>query len=129
MQEFVYGSRQFFGERRQHHPPSDRYQQVVLKVFAKPRQRAARSRLAQMNPLSCSSYILLDEEGIQYQQKIQIESAKVHGSLSKRNRILHHRVKRRPPAHRRFPQDAASIPCLFVERVIECERQPSYIWP
>jgi hypothetical protein len=36
-----------------------------------------------MNPLSYTSYILLDEEGVQYHQKIQIESAKVHGSLSK----------------------------------------------
>jgi len=38
-----------------------------------------------MNPLSYTSYILLDKEGVQYHQKIQIESAKVHGSLPKDN--------------------------------------------
>jgi hypothetical protein len=70
LQQIAYRLCQFFGERRQHHPSPDRYQQVVLEVFAKPRQRAARRGLAQMNPLSCTSHIFLDEERVQYHQEI-----------------------------------------------------------
>ena len=70
--------RQFFGQRRQHHLSSHGYQQIVLEVFAKTRQRPARGRLTQVNSLSGTSHALLGKKSIEHYEKIQIEAVQVH---------------------------------------------------
>ncbi|MNC86454.1 hypothetical protein D3C83_21200 [compost metagenome] len=76
------GLDEIFGDWRQGHLASDRDEQLVVEVVAKPGQRAAHRRLAQVQPVAGARDVALREQGVESDEKIQIEEMQVHAATS-----------------------------------------------
>ena len=72
-QEVAHRLNELFSEGCAHHAPADGHQQFVLEVAAQARQRAAHRRLTQVEAIAGLRDIALTEQGIEGDQKIQVE--------------------------------------------------------
>ncbi len=70
--------RQLLGQRRQLELSAHAHQELVLEQVPEPGQGPAHRRLAEADPLAGAGDVPLDQQGIQRDQKVQIELREVH---------------------------------------------------